>query len=260
MRLDHNTGLWGYPSTGHIWPNTNAEARTFLQNNPGQQNLFALSLDDGRPAFVPAVGYGGVEGMTDGSPYLETGPVPVIRPVGNRQVAYVPFRNGQSKPPDGRWDGHMGEMVLDDATLAGYKAGDLRFVQMSRYDGKGGNSYGVYQRRVDASHHGGDDALSVPLGCHRKRPHYRSVRRQRIDGGKPDRDRQPPDHYPTTDDVREQEHGNALDDVRPDSVQRRTVLGRSRVVDLLERRRGHLQFGHPPSIYVRERQPHRRRK
>ncbi|MBP7692635.1 MAG: hypothetical protein KA764_11985, partial [Anaerolineales bacterium] len=144
MRLDHNAGLWGCntaPCQGSgIWPDTNAEARSFLTAHPDLQNLFALSLDTGAKSFVPAVGYGGTEDQVNGQPYLTTGPAPVIKvwPDG-KEVAYIPFRNGQSNPPDGRWDSHLGEMVLDTATIANYQAGDLRFIQTSRSNG--GNSY-----------------------------------------------------------------------------------------------------------------------
>ncbi len=129
MRLDHNAGLWGYPSTGNIWPNSNAQARSFLQSNPSMKNLFALNLDNGTEKFIPAVGYGGVEDLVNGSAYLNTGPVPVVK-VGSdgKEIAYQLFRNGQSSPPDGRWDSQFGEMVLDNTTIANYVAGDLRFV------------------------------------------------------------------------------------------------------------------------------------
>jgi hypothetical protein len=140
MRLDHNLGLWSYPSSGHVWPNSNALARTFLQANPGQQNLFALNLDDGSNKFIPAVGYGGTEDLVNGQAYVTTGPLPAVKLVGGKEVAYIPFRNGQSNPPDGRWDSHMGEMVLDGSTVPGLAAGDLRFVRMSKYNGYGGNS------------------------------------------------------------------------------------------------------------------------
>lgn len=141
MRLDHNAGLWGYTgNAAAIWPNSNAAARSFLTNNPAKQNLFALSLDDGSKSFIPAVGYGGVEDWANNQPYLVTGPLPVVKTLGTgAQVAYAHFRNGQSTPPDGRWDSHMGEMVLDNTTVPGLAAGDLRFVRMSR--GDGGNSY-----------------------------------------------------------------------------------------------------------------------
>ncbi|MCB9457675.1 MAG: PQQ-binding-like beta-propeller repeat protein [Anaerolineaceae bacterium] len=129
MRLDHNAGLWGGPGPGGMYPNTNAETRTFLQNNPQLKNLFALSLDSGAETFVPAVGYGGPEGMENGTPYLDVGPVPVIRTYPNGdEVAYIIFRSGQGNPPDGRWDSHMGEMVLDNTTVPGLVAGDLRFI------------------------------------------------------------------------------------------------------------------------------------
>lgn len=138
MRLDHNAGLWG----GSIWPNTNSAARTFLQNNPDLQNLFALNLDDGSKKFIPAVGYGGTEDLVNGEAFLTTGPLPVVKTLpGGAEVAYIQFRNGQSNPPDGRWDSHMGEMVLDNTTVSGLVAGDLRFVKMSSYNGYGGNSY-----------------------------------------------------------------------------------------------------------------------
>jgi hypothetical protein len=142
MRLDHNAGLWGYPSTGGIWPGSNSAARTFLQSHPDKQNLFALNLDNGLPKFIPAVGYGGTEDLVNGQAFLTTGPLPVVKTFADgTEVAYIPFRNGQSNPPDGRWDSHMGEMVLDDTTVPGLGAGDLRFVRMSSYNGYGGNSY-----------------------------------------------------------------------------------------------------------------------
>ncbi len=143
MRLEHNAGLWGYTGNAKgIWPNSNGEARTFLNNNAAKQNLFALNLDDGTKKFIPAVGYGGTEDLCSGQACLTTGPLPVVRSwADGKQVAYIPFRNGQSNPPDGRWDSHMGEMVLDGSTISGLAAGDLRFVRMSRYNGAGGNSY-----------------------------------------------------------------------------------------------------------------------
>ncbi|MBI5302372.1 MAG: PQQ-like beta-propeller repeat protein [Chloroflexi bacterium] len=142
MRLEHNAGLWGYPSTGNIWPNTNAAARTFLQDNPSKKNLFALNLDNGAEKFIPAVGYTGTEDLYNGSAYLTTGPVPVVKTfTDGTEVAYIQFRNGQGAPPDGRWDSNMGEMVLDNTTIAGLVAGDLRFVKMNRWNGQGGSAY-----------------------------------------------------------------------------------------------------------------------
>jgi outer membrane protein assembly factor BamB len=121
--------LWSGPGPSGMYPSTNADTRAFLVANPQWKNLFALSLDNGAEAFIPAVGFGGVEALRDGSPVLEVGPVPVVRllPDGS-EVAYMPFRSGQGDPPDGRWDSHIGEMVLDDTTISGLVAGDLRFV------------------------------------------------------------------------------------------------------------------------------------
>lgn len=129
MRLHHDS-LWSGPGKGGMYPNTNAEIRAHLQRYPQLKNLFALSLDTGQEAFVPAVGYGGVESLVNNAPYLDVGPVPVVRTLPDgKTVAYQLFRSGQSTPPDGRWDSHLGEMVLDNQTIPNLAAGDLRFVQ-----------------------------------------------------------------------------------------------------------------------------------
>ncbi|HEY3108038.1 MAG TPA: PQQ-binding-like beta-propeller repeat protein [Chloroflexota bacterium] len=121
-RLDWNT-LW----TWSPYPTTNSAIRSNLTARPDQQTLFALGLDSGAPAFVPAVGNGGAG---DGG-YLPMGPLPVVRVVGGQEVAYTIWRNGQTcagSGCDGREDATMGEMVLDGTTVAGYQAGDVRFV------------------------------------------------------------------------------------------------------------------------------------
>jgi outer membrane protein assembly factor BamB len=120
------TGEWG----GGIYPLTNAEIRDFLQSEGGKwKNLFALDLDNGQEKFVPAVGFGGVEGLKDDKPVLENGPVPVVRVLPDgKEVAYTHFRSGQGGAKDGRWDSHIGEMVLDNSTVPGMAAGDLRFI------------------------------------------------------------------------------------------------------------------------------------
>jgi outer membrane protein assembly factor BamB len=126
-------GLWSGPMEGQKYPQTNQEVRIYLKDNPHLKNLFALDLETGKEKFIPAVGYGGVEMLdNDDRPELITGPVPVIKtqPDGS-EVAYIFFRNGQSPHPDGRWDSHIGEMVLDDHTIPGLEAGDLRFVQFN---------------------------------------------------------------------------------------------------------------------------------
>jgi uncharacterized repeat protein (TIGR01451 family) len=127
LRLNWDT-LWGGPGYGGSYPTTNAAIRQFLENNPDQQCLFALDLDNGSPAFTPAVGNSALEG--DYNVQLVMGPQPVVRRLGNgKEVAYIIWRNGQVSPgSDGRWDATMGEMVLDSSTVSGYQAGDLRFV------------------------------------------------------------------------------------------------------------------------------------
>jgi hypothetical protein len=129
---------------GGTYPNSNTEVKTYLQNNPSHKNLFALNLDNGSEKFIPAVGYGSTEDMISTRPegYGVMGSQPVVKvwPNGS-EVVYIHFRNGQSNPPDGRWDGHMGEMVLDNTTVSGLIAGDLRFMKTSRYNGYGGSGY-----------------------------------------------------------------------------------------------------------------------
>ena len=128
--------LWSGPGTGTggggVYPMTNADTRALLQSTNGAlENLFALDLNTGGKKFIPAVGYGGIEYRTvpDTGLQLVAPPVPVIKvnPDGS-EVAYISFRSGQGNVVDGRWDTHMGEMVLDDTTLPGLAAGDLRFV------------------------------------------------------------------------------------------------------------------------------------
>jgi len=129
--------LWSGPNQGSggggVYPSTNAETRALLTSNNGAlENLFALNLTDGSKKFIPAVGYGGVEYRTNSTTglFLQSGPVPVVKVNGDgSEVAYIPFRSGQGNPPDGRWDSHMGEMVLDGTTVPGLAAGDMRFVE-----------------------------------------------------------------------------------------------------------------------------------
>jgi hypothetical protein len=146
MQLPHDF-MTASPNTSHIFPNDLATTRAWLQANPKYKNLFALNLDDGTEKFVPAVGYGSTEDTiatrTEGYGVMGSQPVVKVWP-GGQEVAYVHFRNGQSNPPDYRWDGHMGEMVLDSATISGLSPGDLRFVKMTRDQGSVG-----YVRIID---------------------------------------------------------------------------------------------------------------
>lgn len=122
---------------------TNSENRTWLQQNPAYQNLFALDLSNGTQKFTPAVGFGSVEDSINGVAVAEMGTQPVVKvwPNGD-EVVYIPFRSGQSPCGyDARWSGHMGEMVLDSTTVPGLVAGDLRFIKMNRDCQQGGESY-----------------------------------------------------------------------------------------------------------------------
>jgi hypothetical protein len=134
---DINTVLWSGGGPKGKWPETNSAIRERLVAEPKRQTLFALRLDDGSPAFVPAVGPNGVEDLrSDGKPRLRPHSFPVIKPIGNGEVAYVHWRNGDTRDPkwDGRWDSHIGEMNID-VTRSVLPAGDIRFVQFEEHDG-----------------------------------------------------------------------------------------------------------------------------
>ncbi len=126
--------LWGPGPMGR-YPNTNAEIRAYLVANPSKKNLFALDLADGSERFVPAVGPGFFETYSSGGVVGGiVGNVPVVRQYSDgTEVAYQLWRCGQTtsggNPVDGRWDSQVGEMVLDDQTIPGIAAGDLRRVQ-----------------------------------------------------------------------------------------------------------------------------------
>jgi hypothetical protein len=111
------------------WSLSMAQIRQQLEAAPEWKNLFALALASGEEAFIPAVGPQGVEDFGT-SPNLRVHSFPVIKtlPDGN-EVAYQTFRAAPREQGwDARWDSHVGEMVLDDETLPGVAAGDLRFI------------------------------------------------------------------------------------------------------------------------------------
>lgn len=124
LRLDAEA-LW-QPWTP--WPGDNATMRDGLAQQPEWQALLALRLQDGVPAFIANVGHGG---WGNGG-YLPMGPQPVIKRFPNGQeVAYVVMRGSPclQDPCNGQWDSRLGEMVLDDTTVPGYRAGYVRFMQ-----------------------------------------------------------------------------------------------------------------------------------
>ncbi len=117
---------WNYPGM-----NSNSAMRTYLENNPEDQPLFALNLSNGSSAFIPNVGNGG---FGDGG-YLPMGPMPAIKRFeDNTEVAYIPVRGYPSllSPPetrDSRDDSRLGELLLDNTTVSGFQAGYIRFMQ-----------------------------------------------------------------------------------------------------------------------------------
>lgn len=123
LRLDWQA-LWVWSP----WPSDNTAMRANLQSRPEYQSLFVLDLDDGTIPFIANVGHGG---FGDGS-YLPMGPQPVVKHfTNNQEVAYVVMRGAPcgSSPCDGRWDSHLGELMLDSSTVSGYQAGFVRFIQ-----------------------------------------------------------------------------------------------------------------------------------
>lgn len=116
VRLDWQA-LW------REWPQDNAAIRAFLQENPDQQALFALRLQDGSIPFIANVGHGGY-GDSD---YLPMGPQPVVRRLADgSEVVYIVVRARGGY--DSRWDSHFGEMVLDSQTIEGLQGGDVRLI------------------------------------------------------------------------------------------------------------------------------------
>jgi len=116
VRLDWET-LW------RDWPQTNSGMRQFLTDNPDQQALFVLDLDDGSVPYIANVGHGGY----GDSGYLPMGPQPVVKRLPNgKEVVYIIIRAQHAY--DSRWDSHFGEMVLDNTTVSGLTGGDVRFI------------------------------------------------------------------------------------------------------------------------------------
>jgi hypothetical protein len=123
LRLDWNT-MW----TWSPWPSSNSAMRSNLTNQPTEQALYALSLDNGANAFIPNVGHGG---FGDGN-YMPMGPAPVVkRFTDGTEVAYVVMRGTPCLVDncDGRSDSRLGEMMLNDNTVSGMSAGYVRFME-----------------------------------------------------------------------------------------------------------------------------------
>lgn len=115
------------------WPTTLTAIRNKLTQETQWKNLFPLNLDTGSEVFVAPVGPGGTEDLVNNAPNLRMQNMPVVKKTSDgKEVAYLTWRNNIAAPPDPRWDGHMGEMVLDSNSVSGYTTGDIRFV---KFDG-----------------------------------------------------------------------------------------------------------------------------
>jgi outer membrane protein assembly factor BamB len=136
-------GAGGGPNS--VWPSTNVEIKSRLSAHPELKTFFPLNLDDGTEKFVAAVAPSGVEQLTNGSPRLRIHTFPVVRKWAGKEVVYTIWQNGQNDGSDawfdGRGDSQVGEMVLDNNTVDGYEAGDLRFVKFA--------SFGYYVSTTD---------------------------------------------------------------------------------------------------------------
>lgn len=103
---------------------TNSVIRQRLNDEPGARCHFALRLQDGQIAFDINNGAGG---YGDGG-YLPIGSMPIIRVMPDgREIAYNIIRGDHRW--DARWDSHFGEIVLDNETVPGLRAGDVRWIR-----------------------------------------------------------------------------------------------------------------------------------
>lgn len=124
-----NSVVYSGPGTGSVWLDNDTN-RAWIISNPSRKSLFALDLVTGLEAFLPAVGQGGVESDQYTTTYILHPILPVIKTVNGNEVAYLPFRDSANGQTDARWDGNMGEMVLDNTTNLNLEAGDFRFITM----------------------------------------------------------------------------------------------------------------------------------
>jgi outer membrane protein assembly factor BamB len=175
LRLPWDILMLGPGERGQF-PHNNQDIKSFLTSHPEQQTLYALNLNDGTKAFIPAVGPGGQEcRLPDNSLTIGLGPLPVIAKLDGEEVAYTYWRNGQRCQIlgwcDYRWDSTLGEMVLDSNTVPGYSAGDIRFLvynggyqtdELGTLSGSGKSFYyghwqaNMAERVIDRSHNVGD--------------------------------------------------------------------------------------------------------
>jgi hypothetical protein len=114
--------LWLNPNPFGVPDNATIRARLAAQ--PNARCHFALRLEDGSVAFHINNGAGG---FGDGG-YLPMGSMPVVRVFPDGKEVALNIIRGDPRY-DARWDSHFGEMVLDDNTVPGLQAGDVRWIR-----------------------------------------------------------------------------------------------------------------------------------
>ncbi len=114
--------LWLNPNPFGIPDNATIRAR--LNGRPDARCHYALRLEDGQVAFHINNGCGG---FGDGG-YLPIGSMPVVRVFPDGTEVALNIIRGDPRY-DARWDSHFGEIVLDDQTIPGLQAGDVRWIR-----------------------------------------------------------------------------------------------------------------------------------
>jgi hypothetical protein len=114
--------LWLNPNPFGVPDNATIRAR--LESQPNARCHYALRLDDGSVAFHINNGAGG---FGDGG-YLPIGSMPVVRVFPDGTEVALNIIRGDPRY-DARWDSHFGEIVLDDRTVPGLQAGDVRWIR-----------------------------------------------------------------------------------------------------------------------------------
>lgn len=109
------------------WPSNNAQMRTNLEQNPQWEAIFAINLINGSKPFI--INTGG-SGWANSTWSLSSVPSVMKTPEGD-EVAITTVRGSPciQNPCDGRWDAHVGEIMLSDNSVVGYRAGEVRFIQ-----------------------------------------------------------------------------------------------------------------------------------
>ncbi|MCX7819273.1 MAG: PQQ-binding-like beta-propeller repeat protein [Kiritimatiellae bacterium] len=98
--------------------------RQRLDATPLARCHFALRLADGERAFDINNGLGG---FGDGG-YMPLGGMPIVRRMPDGREVALNIIRGDPRY-DARWDSHFGEIMLDNETVPGLRAGDVRWIR-----------------------------------------------------------------------------------------------------------------------------------